>query len=64
MPNNMSKIAFIFLSLPHYALDIFVTGKCINRGGGYGLETPANFYFYGLEKVINWLKNRQNRRET
>ena len=50
---NMSKIVFIFLSLPHCVLDIFVTGKRINRGGGYGLEIPANFYFYGPEKVIN-----------
>ena len=50
---NMSKIVFMFLSLPHCALDIFVTGKRINRGGGYGLEIPANFYFHDPEKAIN-----------
>ena len=27
VPKNMSKIVFMFISLPHCALDIFVTGK-------------------------------------
>ena len=43
VPKNMSKIIFMFLSLPYCALDIFVTGTRINRRGGYGLEIPANF---------------------
>ena len=34
-------------------LDIFATGKHVNHGGEYGLEIPANFHFYGPEKVIN-----------
>ena len=34
VPKNMSKIVFMFLSLPHCALDIFVIGKRINRGSG------------------------------
>ena len=38
LPKNISKIVFMFHSLPHCALDIFVTGKRINRGGGYRLE--------------------------
>ena len=63
MPKNMSKVALMFLSLPHCALDIFVTGKRINRGGGYGLEIPANFYCYGPEKAINWFKNKINKIE-
>ena len=33
VPKNMSKIVYMFLSLPHCALDIFVTGKRTNRGG-------------------------------
>ena len=49
-PKNMYKIVFMFLSLPHCALDIFVTRKRINRGGGYGLEIPANFIFMALKK--------------
>ena len=63
VPKNMSKIVFMFLSLPHYALEIFVTGERINRGNGYGLEIPAKFYFYFPEKVINWLKNKINKME-
>ena len=35
------------VSLPHCALDVFVTGK-----DGYGLEIPANFYLYASEKAI------------
>ena len=63
VPKNMSKILYMFLSLSHRALNIFVTGKRINRGGRYGLEIPANFYFYGPKKVINWLKNKINKIE-
>ena len=63
VPKNMSKIVFMFLPLPHCALDIFVTGKRVNCRGGYGLEIPANFYFYGPEKAINWLKNKVNKIE-
>ena len=43
---NMSKVVFMFLSLPHCALDFFVTGKRINHGGGYGLEIPPIFFFF------------------
>ena len=59
----MSKIEFVFLSLPYCALDIFVTGKRINRGGGYGLKILANFYLSGPKKAINWLKNKINKTE-
>ena len=30
--------------------------KRINRGVGYGLETPAEYIFYGNEKAIQWAK--------
>ena len=60
VPKNISKVVFMFLSLPHRALDIFVTGKRINGGGGYGLETPAFFIFMALK---NWLKNKINKIE-
>ena len=48
VPKNMSKTVFMFLSLPHRALDISVTGKHINRGGGHGLEIPANSFLMAL----------------
>ena len=38
----------MFLFLPHCTLNVFV---------------PANFYFYGPEKAINWLKNKVNKIE-
>ena len=63
VPKNMSKIIFMFLSLPHCALNIFVTGKRINHGGGYELEIPANFYFHGPQKAITRLKNKINKIE-
>ena len=45
-------IASIFLFQPHCALDIFETGKRVNHGGKYRLETPVNFHFYVPEKSI------------
>ena len=56
VPKNISKYVFMFLSLPSCALDIVVTGKRVNRGGGYGLEIPASFCFYGPEKAITWIR--------
>ena len=63
VPNNMSKIVFMFLSLSHCALDIFVDGKYTNSGGRQRLKIPANVYLYGPEKAINWLKNKINKIE-
>ena len=63
VPKNMSKIVINFLYLPHFTLEFFIIGKRINRGVGYGLEIAANFYFYELEKAINWLKNKINKME-
>ena len=48
---NMFKITYMFL-------DIFVTEKRINSGGGCELEILANFYCHGPGKAINWLKNK------
>ena len=46
----------MFLSLPHYDLDIFATGKRISHRGEYGLEIPASFNFCGREKAIKFGK--------
>ena len=27
----------------------------LNRGGGYGMEIPVIYRFYGQEKVVQWL---------
>ena len=45
----------IFLSLPHYALNIFATGKHVNHRDEYGLVIPTNLqslHFRGPEKAI------------
>ena len=32
--------------------------KRLNRGGGYGLEIPVIYRFYGQEKIIMWLTKK------
>ena len=61
VPKNISKIVFMFLSLPNCGVDVIVTGKRVNRGAGYGLEIPSSFYFYVSEKAINWMKVKISR---
>lgn len=51
VPINISKIVFMFLFLSYCALNIMVTGKCVNHEGGYELEIPASFHFYDPEKA-------------
>ena len=46
----------MFLSLPHYVLDIFATEKRISHGGEYGLEILASFHFCRPEKAIKFGK--------
>ena len=58
-------IVSIFLSLSHWTLDIFVTGKHVNHRDEYGLEIPTNLQFlncYGREKVIK-LAKKQNTKD-
>ena len=47
----------MFLSLHYCVLDIFATEKRVNHEGEYGLETPANFHFYGPGTAIKLAKN-------
>ena len=46
VPINKKCISFylfcLFLSLPGSYLEAKVTGKRVNRRGGYGLEVPVN----------------------
>ena len=51
----------IFLSLPHYALNIFATGKHVNHRDEYGLVIPKNLQsldFRWPEKAIKLAKNK------
>ena len=35
-----------------------VKGKHVNRGGGYGLEVPCEYFFTGDKVSISWLKTK------
>ena len=43
---KISMIVFMFLSLVHFILDIFATGRRIKHRGEYGLKISVNFNFY------------------
>ena len=45
------------LSLPHCALDIFVTGKRVNHGAEDRLEILANVISMDLKMPLNWIKH-------
>ena len=39
--------------MPYCSLRCVVTGKQVNRGGGFRLKIPVNYKFFGLSKAIN-----------
>ena len=43
------------MKLPNTSIEVQVVGKRLNRGGGYGLEIPVIYRFYGQETLVNWL---------
>ena len=55
VPQNISKICLLFLKVPNTSITAQVSGKRLNRGGGYGLEIPVIYRFHGQEKLINWI---------
>ena len=60
---NISMIVLMFLSLAHYALDIFASGKQVSSKGECGPEIRVSFHFYGPEKSIKLAKkyNKKDR---
>ena len=59
-------IASIFLSLPHYALDIFTTGKHVNHRDEYGLVIPTiynPYIFMDLKRQLDWRKSKITKTE-
>ena len=56
MPQNISKVVSLYLSLPHCYLEPEITGKRVNRVSRYGLEIPGRFCFNGLGKAAQWLE--------
>ena len=58
---NIPFIVLIIIPLPHCALGISVSGKRVNHGGEYGLETALYFDFYGHEKAVKLVKKENNK---
>ena len=58
IPHNISKFSSMFLTIPSTAIEVEVLGKRINRGSGYGLEIPVKYWYYGQEKLIQWLAKK------
>ena len=59
IPLAISNCIFLFLTLPRSFLETKVTGKRINRGGGYGLEIPCKYPISGQEKTVDWIKRKE-----
>ena len=55
IPLAISKCISLFLTL---SKETKVTGKRINRGGGYGLEVPCKYRISGQEKAVDWRKRK------
>ena len=55
VPQNISKTCSTFLKVPNTSIEVEVVGKRLNCRGGYGLEIPVIYRFYGQEKLVNWL---------
>ena len=49
VPQNILKLIPFYLSLPHFYLELEVTGKCVNCEGFYGLEIRQGLIFMGLK---------------
>ena len=53
---EISIIVPTFQYLHYCALCIFTTGKHVNYGGEYGLESLQIFIFMDLKRPLNWVK--------
>ena len=58
VPKNLSKFSYQFSLLPNCTISCEVTGKRVNRGGGYGLEISLKHTFLGPNKAIEWIEKR------
>ena len=55
---NCSASEIDFIAKESSFLETKVTGKRINRGGGYGLEVPSKYRISGQEKAVDWKKRK------
>ena len=56
IPYNLAPTISAFLSRGVNAGFVEVTGPKINRGGGYGLEIPCIYRFYGSQLYVDRLQ--------
>ena len=55
IPFNLAPLVSAFLRREVSKGLVEVTGKKINCGGGYGLEIPCTYHFYGAKLLIDKL---------
>ena len=48
------------MKIPNCSIGRKVTGKPVNRGGGYGLEITVQYRFINAEKAIEWAEKNIN----
>ena len=59
IPQNIPKFSWMFLvDVPITLIEVEVVGKRLNLVGGYGLEIPVKYHFYGQEKIVKWLTKK------
>lgn len=61
LPYNLAPTVSAFLSRPTNFGMAEVTGSKVNRGGGYGLEIPCRYTFYGPKNYMDKLKSVCNK---
>ena len=57
VPYNLSYLVYHFIARDVNRAVLEITGKYINRGGGFGLEVPCVFRFSSLKKFTERLSN-------
>ena len=60
MPGDFQLLLFVIKRITTLTNEgkSVVTGKRINRGGGYGLEVPCEYKFTGDKFSIAWLESK------
>ena len=58
LPKLMALHVTKFLKRLTNSGKVTVTAKRINRGPGYGLELPCEYFFYGDKFSCEWLKKK------
>ena len=41
-------------------MEVEVTGKCVKRGAGYGLEIPRKYHVNDQGKAVAWVSKKAN----